>query len=85
MTGTSQLFEQFTAISKAGAYDALAPMAAKLQKQNEALRRALGDLIEQIDCMDGFEFNGDLPPHEEEFIWSHTLSTAKKVLNEAQS
>lgn len=38
------LFEQFTNISKAGAYDAIAPEFEKLKLENEKIKRLLHDL-----------------------------------------
>jgi hypothetical protein len=43
--------------------------------------RALRELLEQIDSLEGVTFTRDLEPHEAEVCWEAAIDQARSVLN----
>lgn len=41
------------------------------------LERALRDLLEQIDCLDGIEYSKDTEPYKAEANWENALERAR--------
>lgn len=50
---------QIVAISKAGAYDAIAPKLGELQEQNNNFRKGINDVLDEITNIDAGEFIKD--------------------------
>ena len=49
--------DQIVAISKAGAYDAIAPRVGELQEQNNNFRKGINEILDEITAIDPEEFN----------------------------
>jgi len=48
------------------------------------LRRALRDLLEEVEALEGYELSSDLEPHKAEAIWDAVLFEAGKALRETE-
>ena len=48
------------------------------------LRRALRDLLEEVEALEGYELSSSLEPHKAEAIWDAVLFEAGKALRETE-
>ena len=48
------------------------------------LRRALSELLEQVQMLDGFELSRDLEPYKAEAVWDAAIFEAEKALRDTQ-
>ena len=56
----------------------------RLEKVNKKLTQTLGDLLEQIDCLDGIEYSKDLDRYKAEAVWDDVLNSAQEALKLAK-
>ena len=55
---------------------------AQSESRRKELYRALSDLLEQIECLDGIEYTKDIEPYKAEAIWNDVIRQAQDALKE---
>ena len=50
------------------------------EDRRQADAQALGELLEQIECLGGVEFSKDLEPYKAEAVWDDTIRRAQTAL-----
>ena len=48
------------------------------------LRRALEELLEQVESLEGYELSRDLEPYKAEAVWDWTIENAANALRETE-
>ena len=66
----------------AAEFDSLNAALAQSESRRKELYRALSDLLEQIECLDGIEYTKDIESYKAEAIWDDVIRQAQDALKE---